>query len=380
MKKVCIVTGSRAEYGLLRHLMFAMQRSSLLHMEVLVTGAHLSTKYGLTYREIEADGFHIDYKVEIPMDLDTPVAIAEALGQVVIEMSRTLASMRPDLIVVLGDRSEIFAASSAAMILGIPIAHIGGGDHGEGTIDNVMRHCITKMAQLHFVTHERARRTVLQLGEDPSRVFDVGALATDAILGIELISRQELANKLHLDAKKFWLLMTYHPLTFAGHNSLHELDSILGAIMSLGDNYEVVITAPNADAGNSQVRDRLNEFVGGQSNVRLVENLGPYYLSVLAESALVVGNSSSGIYEAPLLETPTVNVGPRQKGRSCGDSVISVDSERESILMAMTHVIEVGVSFGNYPYGHEFAAPKIVKKIEEMGDLNAEKGFIDVNF
>lgn len=360
--------------------MFEMQSCTDLQMQVLVTGAHLSVKHGLTYREIETDGFHIDHMVEIPMDIDTPVAIAQAIGHGVIEISEALASTSPDLVVVLGDRYEMFAASSAAMMLGIPIAHIGGGDHGDGTIDNVIRHCITKMAQLHFVTHDRARRTVLQLGEDPSRVFDVGALATDAVLKTKLISRQEIATQLDLDAEKPWLLMTYHPLTLAGHDWLLELESILGAIVSLGVRYEVIVTAPNADAGNTQVRARLSKFADRQVNVRLVENLGSIYVSVLAESALVIGNSSSGIYEAPLLKIPTLNVGLRQRGRSCGDSVISVDSDQESILSAIKYAIEVGTSFENYPYGRECAAPKIVKLIAEMGDLNAGKRFIDVDF
>jgi len=293
-RKICIITGTRAEYGLMRWVMQGIKDDSELTLQVIATGMHLSPEFGLTYQAIEQDGFQIDRKVEMLTSSDTPVGIAKSMGLGLIGFADTLNELRPDLIVVLGDRFEIFSAVSAALVARIPVAHLHGGEATEGLIDEAIRHSITKMSHLHFVAAEAYRQRVIQLGEQPDRVFLVGGLGIDNIKRLQLLDRAALETSLDFKLGPKNLLITFHPVTLETATAANQMEELLAALAALHDT-QLIFTLPNADTDGRTLIKRVEQFVAQHPNARAYTSLGQLrYLSCIAQVDGVVGNSSSG--------------------------------------------------------------------------------------
>lgn len=339
MRRICVVTGTRAEFGLLRTLLRELRAAPEVELQLVATGAHLSPSHGHTISEIWAEGFEVDEEVDMLLASDSPRAVGQSLGLAVIGLTGALSRLSPDILVLLGDRYEALAAAQAAMMLGIPIAHIHGGEVTEGAIDEVIRHAITKMSHLHFVAAEEFRRRVIQLGEDPSSVQVVGALGLDNIAALETVPCSGLEQALGIVLDGPILLVTYHPVTLAKDASAG-LAPLLEALDRQA-NARIVFTGVNADAGGHAIKNSIEAFCALRPEHRVkVPSLGfRRYLSLMALSAAVVGNSSSGIIEAPSLGVPTVNIGPRQKGRPRAPSVIDCDAEPDKIVDAINHAL-----------------------------------------
>ena len=339
-RRICVVTGSRAEYGLLYWLLKDIAADPELELQIIATGMHLSPEFGLTYRQIEMDGFAIDAKVEMLLSADTPVAVTKSLGLGVIGFADSLDRLSPDIVVVLGDRFEILAAAQAAMLARIPLAHIHGGETSEGAYDEGMRHAISKMAHWHFVAAEPYRQRVVQLGEDPQRVFNVGAPGLDHLKRTPLLSRDELEQSLGMRLGQPLLLVTYHPVTLGDRTPEASMEELLAALRDIDDAC-VVFTYPNADTGGRALRQAIDRFVGDHPlRMRGYASLGQLrYLSLIRQADAIVGNSSSGLTEAPALKKATVNIGDRQKGRLKASSVIDVPEIREEICAAIRRAL-----------------------------------------
>lgn len=331
-RNICVVTGTRAEYGLLRPLLTLLAGDAEVRLQLVVTGAHLSPEFGKTEEMIRADGFADFERLEMLLSSDTPVGMAKSTGLAVIGFSDLFARLAPDIVVVLGDRFEILAAAQAAMLLQIGIAHIHGGEITEGAVDDSIRHAVTKMANLHFVSEEEHRRRVLQMGEEPHRVHLVGALGWDAILGTDFLSLYALGRTLSFPLKKGFFLFTYHPETRGEGESLSSLETVLAALDSFPA-YQVLMTKANSDTGGRAINQRLERYAEEHSDrCMLVASLGTLrYLSAMRECALMLGNSSSALLEAPIFGTPAVSIGQRQKGRHHYGNVIEVKTERKDI-------------------------------------------------
>lgn len=355
-RKICVVTGSRAEYGLLRETMRALVRDERVRLQVIATGMHLSPTFGDTFHAIEEDGFAIDARVDMLLASDRPVAVAKSVGLGTIGFADALERLRPELLVVLGDRFEVLAAAQAALLLRIPVAHVHGGEVTAGAVDDAIRHAITKMAHLHFVAAEPYRRRVIQLGEDPSRVFCVGAPGLDALRTTDLLDRAEVEARLGKGLGSMTFLVTYHPATLGSVEPRAAAVAMLAALDRFPEAI-VVMTKPNADAHGSDVAAELDAWAArnGERTV-LRTSLGSLlYLSVMRLATLVIGNSSSGIIEAPALGVPTVNIGPRQDGRLRARSVIDCAEDEDAIAAAIGRAISAAhrVEFAGSipPYG-----------------------------
>ena len=299
MRKICIITGTRAEYGLLRWLMQSIEDDPDLTLQIIATGMHLSPEFGLTYQEIERDGFQIDRKVEMLTSSDTSVGITKSMGLGLIGFADALNELRPDVIVVLGDRFEIFSAVSAALVARIPVAHIHGGESTEGLIDEAMRHSITKMSHLHYVATDEYRQRVIQLGEQPGQVFLVGALGIDNIIRMQLLEREALETALNFKFGPKNLLITFHPVTLDASTAENQMGELLAALAVLDDT-KLIFTLPNADTDGRIIIEMVKNFVAQNSNARAYSSLGQLrYLSCIAQVDGVVGNSSSGLLEVP---------------------------------------------------------------------------------
>ncbi len=367
-RKVCVVTGTRAEFGLLRWLMHEVRESATLELQVIATGMHLSPEFGLTFREIEEAGFRIDTKVEMLVSADTSTSVTKSMGMGLIGFADAYDRLSPDIVVLLGDRFEIFAAAAAAMIAGIPIAHLHGGETTEGAFDEAIRHSITKMAHLHFVAAEDYRRRVIQLGEHPERVFLVGGLGIDAIKRISLLDRQALEASLDFKFGKKNLLITFHPVTLEGNSSTQQMKELLTALDEL-TNTNLIFTLPNADTGGREIAGMIQEFVSNHPNSRGYASLGQLrYLSCMKWVDGVVGNSSSGLTEAPSMGIGTINIGDRQKGRLSSPSVIHCEPNLKSIREALKRLYEptfqCSLSETINPYGSGGASQKIVEVLK----------------
>lgn len=368
MRKICFITGSRAEYGLLRWSMESIRDDAELELQLIVTGMHLSSEFGFTYKEIEEDGFRIDRKVEILTSLDTSVDIAKSMGIGMIEFANVLNELRPDLIVVLGDRFEIFSAVSAALILCIPIAHIHGGEITEAAFDEALRHSITKMSHLHFVANESYRQRVIQLGEQPNQVFLVGGLGVDAIKRLKLLSRAELEDFLDFKLGKKSLLITYHPVTLDASSAEKQMEELFAALVALKDT-QLIFTLPNADTNSRILIKMVQEFVSHHQNARAYNSLGQLrYLSCASQVDAMVGNSSSGLTEMPSFKKGTINIGDRQGGRLQAKSVINCEPSRENITDAFTKLYSLDFQSRlrdvSNPYGEGGASEKVVNIIK----------------
>lgn len=340
MRRVCVVTGTRAEYGLLYWLMQEIQADADLQLQVVATGMHLSPEFGLTYRAIEADGFSIDAKVETLISSDTPVGIAKSIGLGVIGFADALDRLKPDIMVVLGDRYEILAAVQAALVARIPVAHIHGGEVTEGAVDESIRHAITKMSQLHFVAAEPYRTRVIQLGEQPDRVFNVGALGVENLRRLRLLDREQLEGSIDFALGGTSFLVTYHPATLAATAPREAMQALLDALDQFPE-ARVIWTKPNSDADGRILGQMIDAYAARDlGRVKVFTSMGQLrYLSALRLVDAVIGNSSSGIIEAPACHTPTVNIGTRQTGRLKAASIVDCLETKEAIISAINSVL-----------------------------------------
>jgi GDP/UDP-N,N'-diacetylbacillosamine 2-epimerase (hydrolysing) len=382
-RKICVITGTRAEYGLLRWVMQGIKDDPKLTLQVIATGMHLSPEFGLTYREIEKDGFQIARKVEMLTSSDTAVGISKSMGLGLIGFADALNELKPDLIMVLGDRFEIFAAVSAALVARIPVAHLHGGEATEGAFDEALRHSITKMSHLHFVAAEEYRQRVIQLGEQPRRVFLVGGLGIDNIKRLKLLDRTELEASLDFKLGQKSLLITFHPVTLEASTAADQLAELLAALAALNDT-QLIFTMPNADTEGRALIKMVAEFVAQHSNARAYTSLGQLrYLSCIAHVDGVVGNSSSGLTEVPSFHKGTINIGDRERGRLQAASVINCAPARQSIEAALEKLysadFQASLSGVCNPYGEGGASQKVVKAIKhfEINDV-AKKSFYDL--
>jgi len=334
-RKICVVTGSRAEYGLLYWLMKEIQDDSALQLQVIATGMHLSPEFGLTYKAIEADGFSIDARVEMLLSSDTPVGITKSMGLGVIGFADALDRLRPDILVLLGDRFEILAAAQASMVARIPIAHISGGEITEGAIDDSIRHAITKMAHFHFVATESYRSRVIQLGEHPDRVINCGDPGLDNIKRLTLLSRLELGQQLGFSLDTPYFLVTYHPATLGDVDPAAAMEKLCAALDHFS-HMKIIMTKPNADVGGRALAKMVDAYAAKHPDrIYASTSLGQIrYLSAMKYCDAVIGNSSSGIVEAPAMYKPTVNLGTRQDGRLKAASIIDCCEQTQAIIDA----------------------------------------------
>jgi UDP-N-acetylglucosamine 2-epimerase (non-hydrolysing)/GDP/UDP-N,N'-diacetylbacillosamine 2-epimerase (hydrolysing) len=368
-RKICVVTGSRAEYGLLQPVISALNSDERFEMQLVVTGMHLSPEFGYTISVIEDDGYEIAERVESLISGDTPAATTKSIGLGVIGFADVFRRLTPDWLIILGDRFEVFAAAQAALVANIPIAHIAGGDTTEGAIDEAIRHGITKMAHLHLVTNELSAKRVRQLGEDPVTIHVVGSPGIDAIRQIKLMDREALEKDLGISFKNRNLLITFHPVTLNSSGSVQELEALLSALDNFGDEIGLFFTKANADTSGRTINRVFEDWVSTRSNAAAFTSLGQVrYLSLMNEVDVVVGNSSSGLYEAPSLHTPTVNIGDRQRGRLSAASVIHCEPEPLAIYDAINKAFKLNVSEVENPYGAGHAAPRIIEAIAAVND------------
>lgn len=385
MRKICVVTGSRAEYGLLSGLMRAIQEDKDLQLQVIATNMHLSPEFGLTYREIEKDGFQIDKKVQMLLSSDTPNATTKSVGLATIGFADAYEDLQPDLIVVLGDRFEILAAVSAALFFKIPVAHLHGGEITEGAYDDSIRHAITKMSHLHFTSTEAYRQRVIQLGEQPDRVFYVGAIGVENIKRVPLMSQAELEDSIRFKLGEKSLLVTYHPVTLENHTAADQCQNLLEALDEFPE-YKVIFTLPNSDTDGRVIIRLINEYVSLHSErCMAIPSLGlQRYLSALKCVSAVVGNSSSGIIEVPSFGIPTLDIGNRQKGRIAAESVVHCGNDFRSIIEGMQQVLSdvfrKQVKHVLNPYEKRDTTKNIYKIISTYPLENLrQKKFYDVN-
>lgn len=335
-KKICVVTGTRAEYGLLRPVMDKIKKDEDLLLQIIATGAHLSSEFGLTYREIEKDGFVIDEKVEMLLSVDSDTGVVKSTGLGMIGFADAFRHLQPTMLLVLGDRYEIFAAASAAMLMNIPIAHIHGGELTYGAVDDSIRHCITKMSLLHFPSTEEYRQRIIRMGESPERVFNVGALGVENIRKTSLMSREELTDSLQFEVSKDTALVTFHPVTREADSSREQFRQLLSAIDSY-DGLRCIFTKANADTGGREINQMIDDFVerSGGRHIAFASMGQKRYLSAMKWAGMVIGNSSSGIIEAPSFYIPTINIGTRQEGRVYAESVVNCGALEKDIRIAI---------------------------------------------
>lgn len=386
MKKISIVTATRAEYGLLKPIMRALKSCKEIDLEVVVTGAHLSPEFGLTYQEIIADDIKIDKKIEILMSGDTPSAISKSMGLAIIGFADYLKESLPDLLIVLGDRYETLAVAISAMNQRIPIAHLYGGEATEGLIDESIRHAITKLSYLHFTSTELYRRRVIQLGEHPQRVFNVGSIGVENIKKNDYISRDELSKSLGLSLDVPYVVVTFHPVTLEDQSSESQIIELLKAIDSFKA-FNYIFTKANSDAEGRIINEMIDDFVVTRENCISVASLGlKRYLTAVRYAYMVVGNSSSGIIEVPSFKVPTINIGDRQKGRIQAESVINCQPISTSIELAFQKAGESNfremLAKVQNPYDKNNTCDQIVRIISEYvnrGDIDIKKKFYDLD-
>ena len=368
-RRIAVVTSTRADYGLLRWPMRAIAASSALELQLIVTGTHLAPGFGMTVHEIERDGFAIDARIEILLDSDSAVGTSHTMSLALAGMAGALERLAPDLVLVLGDRYEILAVAAATLIARRPLCHIAGGDVTEGAYDDAMRHAISKMAHLHFPTNAESARLLLQMGEAPHSVHCVGNPALDAINQVEYLERKAFFARVGLTPRARNILFTYHPVTLGDEAGETEIARVLSALEALGPEVGMLVTGSNADTGHGAVRSAIEAFVQRNANVRFVESLGQMlYFNALRQVDAVVGNSSSGLLEAPSFHVPTVNIGPRQDGRLRAASVIDCAPQVDDIARAIATALATDCSAVVNPYGDGHTSARIVSVLENLDD------------
>lgn len=365
MRKVCVVTGTRAEYGIMQNLIKLLHEDPQVELQLLVTGMHLSPEFGNTIETIIADGFPISKKVEVLLSSDTPIGISKTMGLGMISFAEALEELAPDIMVVLGDRFEIFSAVAAAMIARIPVGHIHGGEATEGLIDEPIRHSITKMSHVHFPATEEYRKRIIQLGEQPDRVFCTGTPGLDNIMSLDLLSKEEFENSIEFDLEDSpTALLTFHPVTLDFSSAEEQFGEVLAAL-SARPEMKVIFTMPNSDTDGRVIIKMINHFVAkNPKRYKAFVSLGQLrYLSALKYVDLVIGNSSSGLIEVPSFKIPTINIGDRQKGRIKASSVINCEPTESSIIQALNKAFDnefrASLRALKNPYGEKGASEKI---------------------
>jgi len=384
IRKICVVTGSRAEYGLLSGLMAAIKTDNELRLQIIVTNMHLSPEFGLTYKEIEQDGFVIDKKVEMLLSSDTSNGTTKSVGLAIIGFADAYEDLKPDIVVVLGDRYEILAAVTAALFYKVPVAHLHGGEITEGAYDDSIRHAITKLSHLHFTSTEVYRQRVIQLGENPDRVFYVGALGVENIKKTRLLSKDELEESLGFPLGDKSLLVTFHPVTLESGTAEQQCKNLLTVLAELTD-YSIIYTLPNSDTDGRVIMQLIKDFVAMHCERSIAfTSMGKVcYLSALQYVTAVIGNSSSGIIEVPSFGKPTLNIGDRQKGRIAADSVIHCGTSINEIIRGIKLVLsekvqEVARKTGN-PYQKENTTASILKVLKCFSlDNLTQKSFYNI--
>lgn len=387
MKKICVITGTRAEYGLLKPLIKKISDDSGVELQLVVTGMHLSPEFGLTYREIEEDGFEITERNEMLLSSDTPNGIAKSIGLGMIGFADIFTRIKPDIVVILGDRYEALAAATAAMVHRIAIAHIHGGELTEGLIDDSIRHTITKMSILHFTSTETYRNRVIQLGEHPERVKCVGALGIENIKTQKLMSRKELEDNLCIRLDRPFMMISFHPVTLENNTAKEQFENLLKALDSFKE-YQFVFTKANSDTNGREINQKIDEYVNNNERRAVAyTSLGMVkYLSMLKYCEMVVGNSSSGIIEAPSFHIPTVNIGDRQKGRMRGESVIdcgcSVSEIENAIYTAQVMYRNNELQDVVNPYEGKSTSELVLSTIKcyLASGINIKKHFYDIKW
>lgn len=365
MRKICVVTGTRAEFGLLYWLMKGLQEDPEIELQVCVTGMHLSPEFGLTYQDVEKAGFHINEKVEMLLSSDTTVGITKSIGLGVIGMSEALNRLNPDLVLILGDRYEIFAVAVAALIARIPVAHCHGGETSEGVIDESIRHSITKMSHLHFTATEKYKRRVIQMGELPENVFNVGALGIENINRLQLLAKDEFEKSIAFKLREVNFLITFHPVTLENKTAEFQFKELLVALDQFPE-AGLIFTKPNADTDGRIISKMLDEFVALNSRRAIAfQSLGQLrYISALQYVDVVIGNSSSGLIEVPSFKKPTINIGDRQKGRIKAKSIIDSSPASSAIVeavnMGLSPEFRESIKCMENPYGHSNASAEII--------------------
>ena len=386
-RRICIVTGTRADYGLLYWLMHEVREDPDLQLQVVATGMHLSPEFGLTYKEVERDGFTIDETVEMLLSSDSPAGIAKSMGVGTIGFADTFARLEPDVIVLLGDRFEILAAAQAALVARIPIAHIHGGEATKGLIDDPIRHSVTKMSHYHFVSAAPFRKRVIQMGEHPEHVFQVGAPGLDHLNRLDLMDRDTFEQSIDFELGEQSCIVTYHPVTLSQRSSAEPFRHLLEALSEF-PKLKVVFTKSNADTDGRIINTMIDEYVQEHSEKACAfTSLGQLrYLSALHHVDAVVGNSSSGIIEAPAVPVPTVNIGDRQGGRLRAETVIDSKEKKEkiseAILKALSPSFKESLRNADSPYGDGRTSPRIKERLK-TASLNEDilkKGFFDIKF
>jgi GDP/UDP-N,N'-diacetylbacillosamine 2-epimerase (hydrolysing) len=370
MKKICVVTGTRAEYGLLYWLMKEIEADKDLELQLIVTGMHLSSEFGLTYKEIEKE-FKIDKKIEMLLSSDTSIGISKSMGLAQISFAEAYDELKPDMVIVLGDRYEIFSAASAAMIAKIPVAHLHGGETTEGAFDESIRHSITKMSHLHFTATDEYKNRVIQLGEHPNRVFNVGGMGIENIKRLKLLSKEEFEKSIDFKLNKKNVLVTFHPVTLENSTAKEQFQELLDAIDELEDT-NIIFTKANSDTDGRVINQMIDEYVTKNFHKSIgFTSLGQLrYLSALQFVDAMVGNSSSGLTEAPSFKIGTINIGDRQKGRIKADSVIDCVSNKENIKKIFEKLYSLEfqniLSDVQNPYGNGCASIKIIEEVKKV--------------
>ncbi|WP_286812150.1 MULTISPECIES: UDP-N-acetylglucosamine 2-epimerase [unclassified Maribacter] len=383
MKKIAVITGTRAEYGLLKPLIKAIDDAKVLQLQLFVTGMHLMSEFGNTYLQIEKDGFTIDAKVEDGLKGDSALDISKAVGTATIGFAETFSEFNPDMIVVLGDRSEILAAATAAVISNIPVAHIHGGETTEGAYDEFIRHAITKMSHLHFASCEVYRNRIIQLGEQPHTVFNVGAIGIDSIKNLQLLDKKSFEESIATKLNKKSVLITFHPVTMENCTAEVQFQELLFALDKM-KNTTLIFTKPNSDKGGKAIIDMIDAYV--ENNIAKAisfTSLGQLrYLSALKYVDFVIGNSSSGILEVPYFHIPTINIGDRQKGRVAPISVIHCAPNEQEITSAILKTTNINfldeISEQELLFGNGDATDKIMNQLTTFNNKNLKKSFYDL--
>lgn len=383
-RKICIITGTRAEYGLLRPLVDRVNNDEELQLQLIVTGMHLSPEFGLTYKEIENDGYKIDEKIEVLLSSDTSTGISKSMGLAMISFSDVFDRLKPDMVVLLGDRYEIFAAASAAMVTSVPIAHLYGGETGSGTIDNMLRHAITKFSLLHFTSTEFYRKRVIQLGENPNNVHNVGSLGVENIKNLKLMTKDDLEKDINFRIDNNTILFTFHPLSLEPHLAQNQFREILTALSKI-ENLKVIFTKCNSDTGGRIINEMIDKYVAeNRNNTISFYSLGTLrYLSTIKYVKAVVGNSSSGIIEVPSLGTYTLNIGKRQDGRIQSESIYNCEPNEKDVYEKLSMIIELPrLSKMNNPYEKNETSTNIISILKEnlLANKFEEKKFYDIDF
>lgn len=387
MKRICILTAARAEYGLLLPLIRKLKKEPEFDVRIVVTGMHLSTEFGLTWKEIEADGLRIDRKIEMMLSADTSAAITKSMGVALLGFADYFEETKPDALIVLGDRYETLAVCIAAMNARIPIIHLHGGETTEGVTDEAIRHSITKMSIIHFASTEEYRRRIIQMGEEPSRVFHVGALGVENALHCQLLSRQELERELGIPMSEKYAVGTFHPVTLESASAKDQIRELLKTLERHSD-MSYLFTKANADQDGRVINRLLEEFVRTHGNFFLFDSLGSKkYLSALRYAEFVIGNSSSGLIEAPAFGIPTINIGDRQKGRIAGETVINCMPKAEDIERAWEKAVSEAfhetLEKARNPYGDGNTSHKIVRILKRVlygNEISLKKQFYNITF